>query len=122
MALIGHIFPVYIGFKGGKGVATALGVFILIAPYEAAICAGVFLIVLFLMRLLTISAEPGPFFKGLQKRLGLASSSAAVAFPITTVLLEPSRTIIVVISIIVALLLIFQHRSNLIKILKGDHS
>lgn len=50
MAIIGHMFPVYLAFKGGKGVATTLGVFLLIAPFEALIGGIAFLIVLFTAR------------------------------------------------------------------------
>ncbi len=128
MAIIGHMFPVYLAFKGGKGVATTLGVFLLIAPFEALIGGIAFLIVLFTARGIALSRMPEPdkkgqrFFKDLQKGVGLSSSIAAVTLPFSTFFLEPNRIVILIITIFIAVLLLIRHRSNLIKTFKGDHS
>ena len=121
-AIIGHMFPIYLSFKGGKGVATGLGAFILIAPYEMAVCILVFILTLSLARYFEPSRKSNPFFKDLQKGVGLSSCIAALIFPVSAFLIEPSRKLILIISIPVVLLLIYQHRSNLIKIFKGERS
>jgi len=121
-AIIGHMFPIYLSFKGGKGVATGLGAFILIAPYEMAVCILVFILTLSLARYFEPSRKSNLFFKDLQKGVGLSSCIAALIFPFCEFLFEPSRKLILIISIPVVLLLIYQHRSNLIKIFKGERS
>ncbi len=129
MTIIGHIFPVYLGFRGGKGVATALGVFLPIVPVEAMICLGVFMVTLTTFRIVTIAGMPESLkknintikliFMDLRKGVGLSSSAAAFFFPISVALVDFNRTLIFVISIAVAVLVIFQHRSNLAGYLKG---
>jgi glycerol-3-phosphate acyltransferase PlsY len=55
-AVIGHVFPIWANFKGGKGVATLLGMAIAIQPAVAACCLGVFLMVLYLTRFVSLSS------------------------------------------------------------------
>src|SRR5882757_3697047 len=55
-AVIGHIFPVFAGFKGGKGVATLFGMLLAVQPVIAISCVGVFLLVLFLTRYVSLSS------------------------------------------------------------------
>src|SRR5688572_2226418 len=55
-ALLGHIFPVFAGFRGGKGVATILGIVICIVPLACAIALVVFLVVLFASRIVTLAS------------------------------------------------------------------
>ena len=100
-ALIGHIFPVYVGFKGGKGVATLLGLIIAIAP-EAALYA----IIIFVITLLVT------------KYVSLSSMIGGFSFPILIIVVLQTTTIsLVVFSMVIAILLLFTHQ----KILK-DYS
>ncbi|OHD54776.1 MAG: acyl-phosphate glycerol 3-phosphate acyltransferase [Spirochaetes bacterium GWF1_51_8] len=101
-SILGHLFPVYVKFKGGKGVATAAGVFLVIAPIPCAIAIGVFL----LLYLIT-------------KVVAIGSIVAAIALPITIVILEPHRTVVMVVTIAAALLIIVMHRSNIAKLISG---
>jgi len=55
-AVIGHIFPIWAGFKGGKGVATLFGMVVAIQPLVAVCCVGVFLLVLYLTRFVSLSS------------------------------------------------------------------
>ena len=102
-AVIGHIFPVWLGFRGGKGVATALGVFLALSPRVALAGVGVFALVVLTTRI-----------------VGLASVVAAAALPIVAVLLLPDRTPVFLGGLVlISLLVIFKHRGNMARLLKG---
>lgn len=105
-ALIGHIFPVFAGFRGGKGVATILGVVICITPLSCSLALIVFLIVLCLSRIVSLS-----------------SMIAGVSFPIfLNVVLGNQNPVLLTFSIVVAVLLIITHRKNIIRLLKKQES
>jgi acyl phosphate:glycerol-3-phosphate acyltransferase len=105
-ALMGHIFPLFAGFRGGKGVATILGIVICIVPISCALSLVVFLIVLFTSRMVSLS-----------------SMVAGISFPIMlNLVLGNTNPILTVFSIIVALLLIVTHRKNILRILKKQES
>jgi glycerol-3-phosphate acyltransferase PlsY len=108
-AIVGHIWTLFAGFKGGKGIATGAGMLIGIAPTEFAISAGVFFIVFWVY-----------------KYVSLGSISAAVAFPVSLFVrhnifrdeIASYRTLIVF-SLSVAILLIYSHRHNIKRLLEG---
>lgn len=105
-ALMGHIFPVFAGFRGGKGVATMLGIVICIAPLSCALSLIVFLIVLLSSRIVSLS-----------------SMTAGIAFPIIlNIGLGNNNPILTVFSIVVAVLLIITHRKNIQRLLKKQES
>lgn len=105
-AVLGHIFPVFAGFRGGKGVATICGVILAIHPAVTLSCLGVFLIVLFI-----------------SSYVSLASMSAGVAFPILLIFIFGTPSLVLkVFSVMVAAALLFTHRKNIKRLLRGEES
>ena len=111
-AILGHIWTVFAGFKGGKGIATAGGMLIGIAPVEVAVSFGVFAIVFLLTHYVS-----------------LGSLSAAVAFPLTMFFRENVFMVdirgygtLIFFAIGIALLIIFTHRSNITRLVQGTES
>jgi acyl phosphate:glycerol-3-phosphate acyltransferase len=105
-ALVGHIFPVFAGFRGGKGVATILGIVICIVPVSCSLSLIVFLFVLFTSRIVSLS-----------------SILAGLSFPvILNVILGNNNRILTVFSIVVAVLLLITHRKNIIRLFKNQES
>lgn len=105
-AILGHIFPVWAGFKGGKGVATLFGMVLAIQPLVAACCVGVFLLVLFLTRFVSLSS--------------ILSSIAFAVFILF--IFNDDVTLYRIFSVAVALMVILTHQKNINRILKGTES
>jgi acyl phosphate:glycerol-3-phosphate acyltransferase len=105
-AVVGHIFPVWANFKGGKGVATLLGMVIAIQPLVALCVIGVFLLVLYLTRFVSLS-----------------SILASIAFPVFILIIfnEP-EPLYRVFAIAVALLVILTHQKNITRLIHGNES
>ena len=106
-AILGHMFPVTIGFRGGKGVATSLGVFLGLAPLPAACALGVWAIVLAATRYMS-----------------LASILGTASLPAEMVALDRERWLgegwpILALCILAVLLVIVRHRANLKRLLAG---
>ena len=99
--IVGHIFPVWLGFRGGKGVATAAGVFAYLAPF-ALLCAGVVFLILFLIT----------------RYVSLSSLAAAATIP---VILWPKglTSAIFTCAVVIAALVIFAHRANIARLING---
>ncbi|MBC6489370.1 glycerol-3-phosphate 1-O-acyltransferase PlsY [Flavihumibacter stibioxidans] len=105
-AVLGHIFPLWADFKGGKGVATLFGLVIGISPWTALCCSGVFLLVLYLTRFVSLS-----------------SILASVAFPVfILVIFNVDNNAYRVFAIVVALLVILTHQKNISRLLRGSES
>jgi acyl phosphate:glycerol-3-phosphate acyltransferase len=105
-AILGHMFPVWLKFRGGKGVATCLGSFALLAPKSTVAVAFVFLVVV-----------------GVSRYVSLGSVAAAAIFPVAMWRLHEcgtSRSI--AIPVAAALLVIWKHRENLRRIASGTES
>jgi len=101
---IGHLFPVFFGFKGGKGVATALGVLVGLNPWVGLACLATWL-----------------FMAGVFRISSLAALTTAALAPVYTFLLMGwGNTVIAV--LVIALLLFYRHKSNLIKLLSGQEA
>ena len=102
LAVVGHMFPVYLGFKGGKGVATGLGVFLFLSPLAIAISFVVFVATV-----------------ALSGFVSAGSLLASGLFPLWLWLLgEPAGAIVT--GVIIALLIWFKHHENIGRLLKGE--
>ncbi len=108
-AIVGHIWTVFAGFRGGKGIATAAGVLIGIAPTEFAICVSVFFIVFWVW-----------------KYVSLSSIAAAITFPLSVFFRQnifgdqiQSYQTLFFFSLAVAVLLVYSHRANIKRLLEG---
>jgi glycerol-3-phosphate acyltransferase PlsY len=107
VAVLGHIFPVFASFKGGKGVACLLGVTLAIAPIPALIAFGIFAIVLALFHYVS-----------------LGSLCAGLSFPIIVFsgIIKPYQLPLQIFSIAVAILLIITHRKNIWRLIHHQES
>ncbi|MBA2328896.1 MAG: glycerol-3-phosphate 1-O-acyltransferase PlsY [Bacteroidota bacterium] len=105
-AVVGHIFPIWANFRGGKGVATLFGMVLGIQPNVALCCVGVFILVLFLTRWISLS-----------------SILASIAFPIFILVIfnEPEH-LYRIFAITVAMLVLLTHQKNIGRLLKGNES
>jgi glycerol-3-phosphate acyltransferase PlsY len=105
-AVIGHIFPIWADFKGGKGVATLFGMALAIQPWVALSTVGVFLLVLYLTRFVSLS-----------------SILAGVAFMIFILFIFNEKEILYrIFAVIVALLVVLTHQKNILRLVKGTES
>jgi glycerol-3-phosphate acyltransferase PlsY len=106
-AMMGHMFPVWLGFRGGKGVATGLGSFVLITPKTILVMIGIFVVVFLAFRYVS-----------------LASILTVALFPVLAWILEPDRAPSQVLPFIAAaaLLIIAKHYENIRRLLAGTES
>lgn len=108
---LGHIFPVFAGFKGGKGVATMTGVVLSMHPYALLIAFAVWLLVFLLTRYVSLS-----------------SICASITFPIAVIVvfgmfLDPAETLTMkIFSVAVCVIIIYTHRNNIRRLMKGEES
>lgn len=112
--VLGHTFPIFFGFKGGKGVATSLGV-LLISNLQIGLICLVFAVVLM----------------ALTRMVSLGSCAAAVLFPVLTLFINQHYTVLTdgksgrvyfVYSVILAIIVLYNHRSNIKRILSGTEN
>ena len=101
-AVIGHVFSIYVGFKGGKGVATGGGVFLALAPLAVLISFVTWTVLLLITGTVSI-----------------ASLASAVALPIAVWLLG-SPTLVLALALALALFVIYAHRANIRRLLRGE--
>ena len=110
LVVIGHTFPVFFGFKGGKGVATSLGV-LLITNWKIGLICLVFALILII----------------LTKMVSLGSMAAAILFPVLTLFIHENFIVTegsgyLIYSIILALIVAFNHRENIKRLLNGTEN
>ena len=103
-AFLGHVYTVFLRFKGGKGVATALGVFLAISPLSVLAAMAIFAFVLWKWRYVS-----------------LASITAAAAIPLILTLVD-QRRVIVLMSIIIGAIVIAKHRDNISRLRSGTEN
>ncbi|MDR1671400.1 MAG: glycerol-3-phosphate 1-O-acyltransferase PlsY [Alistipes sp.] len=105
--VLGHIFPLFAGFKGGKGVATLAGAVMGVAPASVMLCLGVWVVVLMVWHYVS-----------------LASIFAGVCFPIFIMLNPRTNTslTLIIFSCVVAILLLITHRKNIARLRSGKES
>lgn len=106
---LGHLYPVFLGFKGGKGVATALGVLLALSPWLGLATMLTWVIVAYAMRYSSLAAIVSAVFAPLYYLLG-----AGIAWPMN----KAFAVAIVVISV----LLLFRHQANISRLLTGKES
>ena len=105
-AVIGHVFPIWADFRGGKGVATLFGLVLGVSPITALCCSGVFLLVLYLTRFVSLS-----------------SIFASIAFPVfILIIFNFQNDTYRVFAIAVALMVILTHQKNIGRLFKGNES
>ena len=112
--ILGHTFPIFFGFKGGKGVATSLGV-LLLSNWQIGLICLVFAVVLMV----------------LTKMVSLGSCATAILFPVLTLFINEHYTVLTegkngnvyfVYSVILAIIVLYNHRENIKRILNGTEN
>jgi len=103
--IVGHLFPVFLGFKGGKGVATALGVYLRISPIAVAIEALLFIFVVWRWRIIS-----------------LGSIISVMTFPVLLAFFRSDSPAYFVLSLIVAALILYRHQANIERLLHGTEN
>lgn len=104
LAVVGHIFPVFTSFRGGKGVASLLGIVLALNPLAALLALSVFIIVFICTRIVSV-----------------ASMSAGISFPFLLIFaLHEDRVSMVIFSIVAAVLLVVSHKKNIKRLLNKE--
>jgi glycerol-3-phosphate acyltransferase PlsY len=107
IAIIGHIFPVFVNFKGGKGIATLLGMVLAIHPELASVCITIFI--------LTLIAS---------QYVSLSSILATLAFPVLswTGAFGHPEPLLIVFGFVMFVLVVFTHQKNIVRLLNGNEN
>jgi len=103
---VGHLYPVFAGFRGGKGVATSLGGILAVHPGAAGVCVLVFAVVF-----------------ALSRYVSLGSICAALSYPLAVLLLfHETSPVKIGFAIVLCLMVIYTHRQNIDRLLKGEEN
>lgn len=100
-AVIGHSYSIFLGFSGGKGMATASGIILALWPWAAPILVGLWALIIALTRYVS-----------------LASIIVAITLPVLVAILYPSK-VYIVFSVVVGAVVVYRHRSNISRLLEG---
>ncbi len=104
-AFLGHVFPVWLGFRGGKGVATAFGAFVVLTPWLAFVTTLVF----------------GATFAW-KKVVSVSSLAASAALAVGTAAVHGVTAPVTRVALVVLALIVIRHRSNIQRMLRGEES
>ena len=106
-AVLGHLYPVFVRFKGGKGVATSLGMILAIDPQVASVCIAIFILVFLASHYVSLS-----------------SIVAAFAFPVILVLgiFGKASTLLIVFGFLLFAIVVVTHQKNIVRLLNGSES
>ncbi len=104
--ILGHVLPLFAGFKGGKGVATALGVIIAIHPLAACICLGIFLAVFLTFNYVSLGAI-----------------ITSVFFPIVLIFVFQEKSFpLIIFSIVIGSAVVITHKKNIVRLMNGTEN
>ena len=104
-AVLGHVFPVWLGFKGGKGVATALGVFCVLFPKAIVVSLAIFILVVAVTRYVSLGSILG-----------------AISFPVAAYFLQDPDWLSLLLASAVALIVVLKHHQNIGRLLAGTEN
>jgi glycerol-3-phosphate acyltransferase PlsY len=105
-SLVGHIFPIFASFRGGKGIATLLGIILAVHPYAAFISMGIFVVVLLITRYVSLGSMVG-----------------ALAFPLNVILVFETKTpSLIIFSILIAIMVLITHQKNIERLIRREES
>jgi len=105
-AVFGHVFPIFANFRGGKGVATSLGIVIGINPYAALVCLAIFLIVFISSRYVSLGAI-----------------ISALCFPfVSYFMIQEDARIMIIFTVVLGVMVILAHRKNIERLWKGEEN
>ncbi len=106
IVVVGHVFPIFAGFKGGKGISTSLGVVLALFPYSALVTTVIFFIILLITHYVS-----------------LGSITAAIIFPFINIFIfNSTEWAYLLFSIAISLFVIVTHRKNIKRLLKGEET
>ncbi|MEZ4900538.1 MAG: glycerol-3-phosphate acyltransferase [Spirosomataceae bacterium] len=107
MAVMGHLYPVFARFKGGKGVATSLGMILATEPQVASVCIAIFVLVLLASHYVSLS-----------------SIIAAFAFPMLLVwgVFGKATVLLIIFGFVLFIVVVITHKKNIIKLLNGKEN
>jgi len=106
IVVLGHVFPIFAGFRGGKGIATSLGVVLSLFPYPALITTVIFLIVLLISHYVS-----------------LGSITAAIIFPFVNIFIfDATEWAYLIFSIVISAFVIVTHRKNIKRLIEGTET
>jgi acyl phosphate:glycerol-3-phosphate acyltransferase len=106
IVVVGHVFPLFAGFRGGKGISTSLGVVLALFPYSAIVATVIFFVMLIIFHYVS-----------------LGSITAAVIFPFVNIFIFDAREwAYLIFSIAISLFVIIMHRKNIKRLLSGEEA
>jgi glycerol-3-phosphate acyltransferase PlsY len=107
--VLGHMFPIWLGFRGGKGVATALGVVAWLAPWATLAAASVFAVSFLAWRIISLASI-----------LGSLSFAVCQLALLRSALFSPQHLSLTVFSLLVPALILLRHRGNIARLMRGE--